>query len=197
MKPFNLIICGVGGQGVNLLSECIQKTALAEGKNCAGATFKGGAQRMGSIYSFVRIYPKDRPVLPPAFGKGQADMVIALETWEAVRFHAYCHHNTRFVIHTYHQPFYADRLTGHPDHSHTLEKFMQHFQQIDLQDFGQKAKDICGSDRMMNILMGAQAIAGGMMPISLSQFLNQYELRNTNTTSTNNISQHYESLKRE
>ena len=51
----NIIVCGIGGQGILTLSNIIRKMALSNGYKCEGATFKGGAQRMGSIHSELRI----------------------------------------------------------------------------------------------------------------------------------------------
>ena len=45
----NIIVCGTGGRGVQTLSNLIRKLANKSGYRCEGATFKGGAQKMGTL----------------------------------------------------------------------------------------------------------------------------------------------------
>jgi len=81
--PFNLIICGVGGQGNILLSGLIGSALIRKGYHVTvGETF-GAAQRGGAVFSSVRISQKRcyGPLIPD----GQAHLILGLEPLETLR----------------------------------------------------------------------------------------------------------------
>jgi len=55
MNEFNILIVGVGGQGILKLAKMICETSILEGKNVLMSEIHGMAQRGGSVYSEVRI----------------------------------------------------------------------------------------------------------------------------------------------
>ena len=79
----NLMIVGVGGQGTLLTSRIIGKAALAEGLDVKISEVHGMAQRGGSVVTFVRFGEK---VNEPVVEEGQADVIIAFERLEALRY---------------------------------------------------------------------------------------------------------------
>ena len=79
----NIMIVGVGGQGTLLTSRIIGKTALAAGHDVKLSEVHGMAQRGGSVVTFVRFGDK---VSEPVVEEGQADLVIAFERLEALRY---------------------------------------------------------------------------------------------------------------
>jgi indolepyruvate ferredoxin oxidoreductase beta subunit len=81
----DLIVVGVGGQGVILLSHVIGKSALKAGYSVRGAETHGMAQRGGSVISHIRIGCEYGPMVPP----GGADILVALEPAEALRYAHY------------------------------------------------------------------------------------------------------------
>jgi indolepyruvate ferredoxin oxidoreductase beta subunit len=82
MKPMNIYLCGVGGQGIGLLSEVLSQTCLAAGHELRGCDTHGIAQRHGTVVSHLRLGPG--PATPRVVA-GQADLVIGLERLEALR----------------------------------------------------------------------------------------------------------------
>ena len=82
-KPFNIVVCGVGGQGNILISRLIGRILTDQGYTVSiGETF-GAAQRGGSVFSCLRV-SKERlygPIIPD----GQANVIISLEPMEALR----------------------------------------------------------------------------------------------------------------
>ena len=68
MKSMNIYLCGVGGQGIGLLSEVMIRTALSAGYNVMGADTHGLAQRGGTVVSHLRIGPE---VFTPLVPEGQ------------------------------------------------------------------------------------------------------------------------------
>ena len=83
MSIFNIVIAGVGGQGVLLASKVFAETALAEGMDVKQNEVHGMAQRGGSVISFVRV---GREVFSPVVMPGTADILISFEPLEALRY---------------------------------------------------------------------------------------------------------------
>ena len=79
----NIMIVGVGGQGTLLTSRIIGKAALAEGCDVKISEVHGMAQRGGSVVTFVRF---GEAVSEPVVEEGQADVIIAFERLEAMRY---------------------------------------------------------------------------------------------------------------
>ncbi len=79
----NIMIVGVGGQGTLLTSRIIGKTALEKGYDVKISEVHGMAQRGGSVVTFVRYGDK---VSEPVVEEGQADVIIAFERLEALRY---------------------------------------------------------------------------------------------------------------
>ena len=79
----NIMIVGVGGQGTLLTSRIIGKTAMAMGYDVKISEVHGMAQRGGSVVTFVRFGEK---VNEPVVEEGQADVIIAFERLEALRY---------------------------------------------------------------------------------------------------------------
>ncbi len=82
MESKNLIICGVGGQGILLASELVALVAMEEGYDVKKSEVHGMAQRGGSVVSHVRIGDK---VFSPLIEEGTADVILAFEKAEALR----------------------------------------------------------------------------------------------------------------
>ncbi len=82
MDTTNVLIAGVGGQGVVLASELLAQAALAGGFDVKQGEFHGVAQRGGAVYSHVRFGER---VHSPTARRGEVDVLVALELLEALR----------------------------------------------------------------------------------------------------------------
>jgi len=85
-RTFNIVIVGVGGQGILLTSDILAEVAFEEGYDVKKSEIHGMAQRGGSVISEVRFGEK---VYSPLIKKGEADILLALEKLEALRFSIY------------------------------------------------------------------------------------------------------------
>lgn len=83
MKNLNVMVVGVGGQGTLLTSRIIGKTALDAGFDVKLSEVHGMAQRGGSVVTFVRF---GQDVREPVVEEGDADILIAFERLEALRY---------------------------------------------------------------------------------------------------------------
>ena len=82
----NVIICGTGGQGILLASEVLCAAAGYAGNDVKKSEVHGMAQRGGSVSSHVRFGKK---IYSPLVEKGTADLVLAMEKMEGLRWSSY------------------------------------------------------------------------------------------------------------
>lgn len=83
METKNIMIVGVGGQGTLLTSRILGGIALEAGFDVKLSEVHGMAQRGGSVVTFVRYGDE---VAEPIVEEGQADILIAFERLEAMRY---------------------------------------------------------------------------------------------------------------
>ena len=81
-KITNVLIVGVGGQGVLLASEVLSETAILAGMDVKKSEVHGMSQRGGVVSSHVKLAPR---VYSPTIGHGQADVIMAFEQAEGLR----------------------------------------------------------------------------------------------------------------
>lgn len=82
-ENIHILLVGVGGQGTILASNVLAELALALGYDVKKAEVHGMSQRGGSVISHVTWGPQ---VSSPVIGKGEADLLVAFEKLEALRF---------------------------------------------------------------------------------------------------------------
>lgn len=78
----NILIVGVGGQGVILASELLSKAAVASGYDVKQSEVHGMSQRGGVVSSHIRFAEK---VYSPLIPNGAADVILAFEASEGLR----------------------------------------------------------------------------------------------------------------
>jgi len=82
----NVLIVGVGGQGVIMVSKVLAYLAQSRGLQVKQSEVHGMAKRGGSVFSHVRF---GHEVWSPTIPKGEADILIALEWAEGLRWLPY------------------------------------------------------------------------------------------------------------
>lgn len=82
----NIVICGVGGQGIILASNVLCTAAALEGMDVKKSEVHGMAQRGGTVITHVRFGNK---VFSPLIEEGTADFILAFEKLEALRYIPY------------------------------------------------------------------------------------------------------------
>ena len=82
----NILLVGVGGQGTILASKILTSGLMEAGYDVKMSEIHGMSQRGGSVSTQVR-YGKE--VLSPIVGKGSADVIVAFERMEALRWLEY------------------------------------------------------------------------------------------------------------
>lgn len=97
----SVLVAGVGGQGVLLISELLARAAIAAGRDAKQTEVHGVSQRGGSVYSHVRF---GTAVHSPLIPMGQADLVVGLEKLEGLRFAPFARADGTVVINTHEVP---------------------------------------------------------------------------------------------
>ncbi|MEN3043985.1 MAG: indolepyruvate oxidoreductase subunit beta [Candidatus Hydrothermales bacterium] len=95
MKELNIIISGVGGQGIILSSEILALSAMESGFDVKKSEVHGMAQRGGSVVSHVRIAKK---VYSPLIEIGKGDILLSFEKAETLRWVHYLKKNSPVII---------------------------------------------------------------------------------------------------
>lgn len=155
----NLIIAGIGGQGINSLAKVLANVLLQSGYHCQFTIHKGGAQSLGSVYGEFRIDDQALSTLGQGIPKGQLDILVSLEPWEALRHVSLAHSKTQLWVETQLMPLFVERTNERNIESpHTqlkaLPEIKVHWRSY--QDIAQqKAKTI----RMANYFAGLDCIS--------------------------------------
>jgi indolepyruvate ferredoxin oxidoreductase beta subunit len=82
----NILLVGVGGQGIILASEIMADVFMEAGYDVKKSEVHGMAQRGGSVSTHVRFGPK---VYSPLIKEGESDIFMAFEELEALRYLSY------------------------------------------------------------------------------------------------------------
>jgi indolepyruvate ferredoxin oxidoreductase beta subunit len=81
MDTINIVLCGLGGQGILFMTKVLAEDALRRKIPVLGAETHGMAQRGGSVVSHLRMGNAKSSLV----SSGQARFLLALDPWEAYR----------------------------------------------------------------------------------------------------------------
>jgi len=141
----DIIIAGVGGQGILTISAVLDTAALESGYNVKQSEVHGMSQRGGSVQSHVRI--SDKPVYSDLIPKGKADIILSVEPMELLRYLPYLHPDGYLVTDS--NPF--KNIVNYPDEAELQAQIAQfpHHRIVDARKLAKKA----GNFRAANIVM--------------------------------------------
>jgi indolepyruvate ferredoxin oxidoreductase, beta subunit len=94
-RTYNVLIVGVGGQGIILASDVLSKAAALHGYDVKKNEIHGMAQRGGSVSSHVRF---GKTVHSPIIRTGEADVLISFELLETVRYWPFVSEKGKVII---------------------------------------------------------------------------------------------------
>jgi indolepyruvate ferredoxin oxidoreductase beta subunit len=151
LKKLDILVTGVGGQGVVLASDIIGETALAAGFDVKKTDTLGMAQRGGSVVSHIRLGKK---VWSPLIKEGDCDLLLAFEKLEAARWSHYLARNSAVIVNSYEQPPLSVSLgqENYPSDDEITAALKRHTDRIYFIDANKLAKEL-GNVRTLNILM--------------------------------------------
>jgi len=151
MKQYNLLIAGVGGQGVILAGNIIGEAALAACYDVKKTDTLGMAQRGGSVISHLRMAPK---VFSPLIKRGEADIMLAFEKLEAARWSHYLRPGGVAIINNQALPPLSVSLGDecYPDDEEIISILKQQTDSFYLVNGTSRAREL-GSIKTLNIFM--------------------------------------------
>ena len=170
----NIMLCGVGGQGIVLTSKLIAAAAMKENIPVMSAETIGMAQKGGSVFSFLRL---GDDLKCPMFAPKSADILIAFEPAEAVRMLGFLKDGGKAVVNTHAIMPVTAALKG-TDYTgnEMLEYLKTKVDDILLID-GNKACEEIGSPKVLNMVMLGAALSSGVLPFDTDKI--EQTMRNT------------------
>ncbi len=151
----NIIIAGVGGQGILSIAAVIDWAALEKGYNVKQAEVHGMSQRGGAVQSHLRI--SDEILYSDLIPEGEADLILSVEPMEALRYLPYLSENGRIVtsVDAY------KNIAVYPEEEKILSELKEHKGTVLIE--AEKVALECGHKRMSNMVMlGAAAASTGI-----------------------------------
>ena len=97
-KDFNIVITGVGGQGLITLLQILAEAVFSEGYEVRTSELHGLSQRGGSVEVHIRF---GRKIYSPLISQGKADLILSLEMQEALKAAYFANPKTNFLINEY------------------------------------------------------------------------------------------------
>ena len=151
----DIILCGVGGQGILSIATIIGEAAMKENLYIKQAEVHGMSPRGGDVQSNLRI--SSTPINSDLIGLGQCDVIISMEPMEALRYLPYLHKDGWII--TSSTPFV--NIPNYPDMNDIMAEYAK-LDKVIMLDIEKLAKEN-GVPRSANvILLGAAQRALGI-----------------------------------
>ncbi|MBQ8921663.1 MAG: indolepyruvate oxidoreductase subunit beta [Oscillospiraceae bacterium] len=162
----NILICGVGGQGIVLTSKLIAAAAMAKDIPVMSAETIGMAQKGGSVFSFLRLGDN---LHCPMFPEQSADILIGFEPAEAVRMLPYLKKDGRIVLNTHPIMPVTAALSGSDYTGKEMIAYLQkHVSGISMLDADAACREL-GSPKALNMIMLGAAIRQNVLPFTIGE----------------------------
>ncbi len=144
----DIILSGVGGQGILSIATIIGSAAIKDGLYIKQAEVHGMSQRGGDVQSNLRI--SSEPIASDLIPLGKADLIISLEPMEALRYLPYLSKNGWLITGT--APFV--NIPNYPDMEKLMAKIesLDHYVAIDVDAI---AKSVASARAANIVLLGA------------------------------------------
>ncbi len=171
-KEFNVVIAGIGGQGVLTLAFVISSAALKEGYDVKTSELHGLAQRGGSVSSHVRF---GRKIYSPLVRECEANLIIGLEPLETLRscYYSSKENGTAIVFDTFKiVPLSVSALNENYPSLEEIENILKDFSskifpfnatEISVKEFGRGV--------FSNVLLLGYAFGFGLIPLKKEKII--------------------------
>ncbi len=163
---YNIVLAGVGGQGINRLTKTIHEHCLEQNWHCVSAVYKGGAQRLGSVLSQIRIFTPGYPNAVLASSQilpGALNVLIGFELWETLRYLNLCNKGTTIIANDFIEFPPGNRKKG----NYLIQpkkELLKTTENTVVKDFQELAKIYTGNPKNHGAFMLNEAIDLGVFP---------------------------------
>jgi indolepyruvate ferredoxin oxidoreductase beta subunit len=151
MSTENILLVGVGGQGIILASNLLAKLGLRLGLDVKKSEIHGMSQRGGSVESHVRLAPE---VLSPLIPRGQADFLVCMEQAEVLRHLDFPKKQSTILVSKVRvvPPSVTAGDESYPATSEIEEELKNHFEKVYMLDVPKLLVEV-GNPRTANIIL--------------------------------------------
>lgn len=147
----NILLVGVGGQGTILASKILSEGLAQAGYDVKMSEIHGMSQRGGNVSTQIRFGEK---VYSPIVGKGEADVIVAFEKMEALRWIEYLKKDGKMVINDFEIPSVPIQQGAVKYPEGILDELI-HKVKVSVFKAGEIAAELGNSKTMNVVLMGA------------------------------------------
>lgn len=154
----NVLLAGVGGQGIILASKILAAGLISVGYDVKMSEVHGMAQRGGSVTTQVRFGKK---VYSPIIGKGQADVLVSFEEMETLKWIDYLKPEGKVVVNQYRIPS-APILIGKMDYPEGIIEDVKANVETTVVDASKLATDLGNIKTQNVVLVGSLIKAMGL-----------------------------------
>jgi len=159
LDQFNIVIKGVGGQGLITILQIIAEAALSEGYDVKTSELHGLSQRGGSVEVHIRFGKK---IYSPLIAQGRADLIFGLEMQEALRGIYFASKKTNFLVNKQITPIPVGKPSSEKELLDIFKKYTKNVTLI-------PASDICreklGTDVVSGVYLLSLAVLRGLVPL--------------------------------
>lgn len=155
----SILLVGVGGQGTILAAKLLTNGLMQAGYDVKMSEIHGMSQRGGSVSSQVRY--SMQPVLSPVIEKGGADLLVAFEKMEALRWLEYLKPDGRVIVNDFEIPP-MPVLTGAAEYPAGILRELSSAARTVVIDAAKEAGRIGGAKAMNVLLLGAAVSQMGL-----------------------------------
>lgn len=146
----DIILSGVGGQGILSIAAVIGEAALQQGLYMKQAEVHGMSQRGGDVQSNLRI--SDQPIASDLIPKGKVDLILSMEPMEALRYLPYLCEKGWIVS----SSTCFKNIPDYPEENSIIEEINKYTNHV-LVDAEEIARQ-CGNTRGANIVLVGAAL---------------------------------------
>lgn len=158
----DIILAGVGGQGILSIATILGAAALAENLHLKQAEVHGMSQRGGDVMSCLRL--SSDPIASDLIPRGGADLIVSLEPMEALRYLPYLAQGGRIISNTV--PF--ENIAPYPPREELLEELEAVPGSVAF-DMDAVAKEVATARSSNMVLLGACAPFVGIAQEAIEQ----------------------------
>ena len=182
-KEFNIILAGIGGQGIITLTQVLAEAALVEKYDVKTSELHGLSQRGGSVETHVRFGPSTslrtgpsaslrtgKEVYSPLVRQAGADLIISLEAQEALKAYYYgAKTKTQFLVNDFIKPILdAKKSFSSKEISRELKKFSK---KVIFVPASKIAKEELGNEVLTGIYLLGYAVFKKLIPLKSNSIL--------------------------
>jgi indolepyruvate ferredoxin oxidoreductase beta subunit len=170
-KTKALLLVGVGGQGTILASKILSEGLVKLGYDVKMSEIHGMAQRGGSVTTQIKYGEK---IYSPIIGTGEADVIVAFEKAEAVRYLSYLKEDGTLVVNE-HEIYPLPVLLGQEEYpSNSIEYLRERVSKLKVLDANTLAAELGNAKAQNIVLLGTVIKALGLEELDWVEVLKAY-----------------------